>query len=148
MVIIGTLVGFAALQLRDADPASRIQQQARTLAALVEARCEQSVLQARILGLRLVPGGYDFWVPHDDEWTPEPTSEGPFRPRQFELVPELELIMDGRVVEVDEDRLEPQILCLPDGTLTPFELEMGRGRRALARLEGRLNGQLELERLE
>ncbi len=145
MVIVGVLIGFAALRLRDADPTAQIEQQMRTLTALIEARCEQSVIQARNLGLRLVPGGYDFWVPYDYEWIPDPDTQGPFRPRTFSVSVDLVLIMDGQTVPVDDDRLQPQLQCLPGGELTPFVLEVESGGRTVATLEGSLNGKTEME---
>lgn len=143
MVIVGIVVGVVALSLgRDRGPA-RLRIAAERAQALITAHCRQgAILQGRVVGVHVTPTEYEFLVYQGELWQPLPQS------RVEELSSGLEawVSLDGRRADGTDDELpQPQILCLPSGELTPFQIHFELADDALElTLSGRANGQLEV----
>ena len=145
VVILAVMTGVAVITLRGSSPEERLDTDADRLAALIEAGCEQALLEARPLGLRLTPGGYDFWWPGTGGgWTP--AGDDMLRPRTLTGDWTMRLEMEGRPVELADSRDDPpQIVCSPTGEFTPFELRLAAGDTVHV-LQADFTGPLEVEK--
>ena len=126
MVIIGVIIGFAALSIGDGGQGERIKTEARRLAALMQLTGDEAVLNGTQLGLLLTPEGYRFLKFGADEW--KPVEDDPLlRARKLPEDMAVQLRMEGMPVSVEKDPKEPEphLIFLSSGDRTPFELELG-----------------------
>ncbi len=123
------------------DPARQLER----LSALIDFQCEQAMFQSRPRGVRVASDGYDFWQQRAEGWLPL-TPNGSNRPRAFGQDLDVELLLAGYPVDLDDGNEQPQIVCQPLGELTPFELTLQSGRQRW-RLRGLSNGQFERDEL-
>lgn len=149
IVILGGLVGLAVLATGGSGSSREVRDEAQRLASLIGLTVDEAVLDSREYGLLIQPQGYR--VLHYDEaggrWLESD--------RQAHKVPEwmrLELELDGTPLRLvapvrreddspglsresdrerrDEPRLEPQLLLLSSGELSPFTLRIVDSRTA------------------
>lgn len=146
LIIVGLLASLAVVNLTGNSRLRELQQQVRDVYLLMQAASEQAVLNNREYGLVLEEGGYRF-VAMDDEtgqWTMN--EERIFRPRTFPewLVMTFEVAADAPRLRSDEsdkeEGLQPEIVFLSSGEITPFELtfsvEEGANVRHVIRSDG------------
>lgn len=143
LVIIGVIVGFATLSLgnRNRDV---LDQEARRLAALMPLALQEAMLSARELGFVLDEGQYAFLVLGPDGW--RPMEDDVLRTRT--LAPQVEAELAGDppgLAEPEQEALQPQILFLSSGQITPFELTLRDPKvDGYFRLTGAITGEIRL----
>lgn len=151
LVVVAILaIVVSAVAISIGGNASRgLEAQAARLQALLRLGCEQSELTGRDLGIFVSRRHLEFAWQGPDRWYP--LAEAPreaLRRRELDAGIEWTLERDGeRLVLQDDAPVDPQLLCLSSGELSPFRLWLGRGdvpERWL--LEGRPDGQVLRER--
>ena len=158
VAIIGLMAGTIVLSSGLGGEARIQEREALRLAGLIELLREEALMQNRDYALELSETGYRFLAYDyvERRWLP-PLTERIFV--DYELPGDqltLELSLEGRYITLepefdraaeDENRLEPQLLVLSSGELTPFELDFlfldNQGRY---RLTGSVDGKLEVSR--
>lgn len=150
VVVVILAVVVSAVILSMGGNASRgLEAQATRLQALLRLGCEQSELTGRDLGIFVSRRHLEFAWRGPDRWYP--LTEAPreaLRRRELDAGIEWTLERDGeRLVLQDDAPVDPQLLCLSSGELSPFHLRLSRNdvpERWL--LEGRPDGQVLRER--
>ncbi|MDH3589102.1 MAG: type II secretion system minor pseudopilin GspH [Gammaproteobacteria bacterium] len=135
VVIIGTVVSLAVLGLGD-NAARKLDEEANRFASLLRLAADEAVLQGRDIGVYIDDVSYGFHVYDDDfrRWTPM-AADALFRKRnmiegiRLELfLDDVELVLptatddDDDEAEDQEEPVNPQVLLLSSGEITPFEL--------------------------
>jgi general secretion pathway protein H len=148
VVILGVLVGVAALGLSGAGDDRRIEREARRLEALLRLACERAELGGREHGVHFATGGYAFSTFVGGAWQPIKASELAARELDQGLV--LSFARDQREARLPAlPDAEPQALCSPEGELTPFVVRIGlRDAPAAWLVEAQEDGTLALSRSE
>lgn len=145
VVAIGAIVAaLVVLRLGDLRSPQAPGPQLERLAGLIEAQCQQALFQSRPRGVRITAGGYDFWQAAADGWAALP-DDGINRQRQWLGRPDIELVVEGHPVRVEDESDAPQLVCQPVGELSPFTLVM-RVAGEQFRLTGEPGGRLAMER--
>ncbi|MDN5862501.1 MAG: type II secretion system minor pseudopilin GspH [Salinisphaera sp.] len=167
--IIAIIAGFAILSIDTRAGADRLQQEATRLRALMQIASEDAVLFGAEIGLDLTDNGYRFVRLEADGWTPIANPTNPLRPRalpgdlQLRLLttdtdpftdqrpaPGLPMPEKGEQDPAESGKhLQPEILFLSSGAVTPFKLELSSLNTALRYLysnrdDGKLTMQQEL----
>lgn len=159
VVIIAITVSFASLSLSSRAIEERLATEAERLDALLRLAADEAVVQGQEIGLLVANDGYAFYRLEQNRW--QPYEEGPLRERVLPEGLNLRLVNAGGEeaqlplpADAEEDgdkqhkRVQPQILLLSSGELTPFVLELSVARLPVRyRAEGRITGQIELERI-
>lgn len=160
IVIIGITVSFASLSLSSRAVDERLSSEADRLLALLKLAADEAVVQGEEIGMLLASDGYAFYHLEDNKWVAY--AEGPLRERNLPQGTRLFLASDeSETIQLPapkaEDRntdpkkksAEPQILMLSSGELTPFVLELRADHLPVYyRAEGKITGQIDMERLE
>lgn len=160
LVIIGSLVGLAVLSTGIAGPSRELKNEAERLAGLIGVLVEEAVLDNCEYGLRLERGGYQV-LRYDEaklQWLPL----GKARHRLPDWAA-LSYELDGEALKLgaaakDEDEqddkdkapknaLQPQLLILSSGELSPFRLRLQDTHKDGLRLEMSSDG-FQLPRVE
>ena len=138
MVIIGILVSIFTLSVGSFDD-NEAEEHARRLEALLDLAMEDATMQGREIGLRIYQHGYEFSAraPQVDEqglqyWAWVRLDDDRFlQPRELGDDYALELIVEGKELDLDFDRKEdedeylPQIYIFSSGDVAPeFELRI------------------------
>ncbi len=133
VVLIGIILTFVVRSVGDGGRAERIQREAQRIASLVELVGEEAVLRSAIIGLLFSEQGYEFLHFDAGEWLPE-EKDGLLKRRTIDSAVELRLVVEGYGVELrpapgareweGENSPKPQVLFLPSGERTPFELSL------------------------
>lgn len=156
--IIGVVATLALLSVDNSAGDDRLQREARRLHTLLGIAGEEAVLFGVELGFEVTADGYRFMRLDADGWTPVTATDHPLRPRTLEGNVTLRLVREDeerrRLVGSDDDDDEedggprPDVLFLSSGEITPFELSMtASGAQARYRLEGKLTGELDMQRV-
>lgn len=142
LVIIGSLVGLAVLSTGIAGPSRELKNEAERLAGLIGVLVEEAVLDNSEYGLRLERGGYQVLRYDEQKGLWNPLGKAAHRlPAWAQLSFELEgdalqlaaaQSNDSDAAEGDEkddeDKdaapVQPQLLILSSGELSPFRLEL------------------------
>ena len=132
IVIIGVVITFGLLSVGGNQDPNR--EEARRLSALLEMLSDEAILTSQVLGIRFDQDGYGFYRFEGSKW--HDLSEDPlFRERRLPESTKVQLYLDGMAVGLDtveEPREEaqdtvarkPQVLVMPTGERTPFELAL------------------------
>jgi general secretion pathway protein H len=139
MVLIGIILTFVVGSVGDGGRGDRIKREAQRIAALVELVGEEAVLRSALSGMRVDEDGYRFlrWVTVDgedgkqrQEWQAM-SEEDLLRPRQIDSLMRLQLTVEGFGITLDSQTPEgeegeppPQVIFMPSGEHTPFELSL------------------------
>lgn len=149
LVIVSVLALAVSISIASAGGERQLAREAERLQALVEHACRQAELSGREIGMRIGAQGYEFTMHGFDGWT---TSErkDELRPHSWVAGLRLELLRDGRLIDLEDGNLEPpQLVCFSSGELSPFLLRMELGDvDTRYELEGDIQGSISLERLE
>lgn len=127
LLIIGIVLGFATLSVRDAPARESAAEEMRRLAALLGLAQEEAILQATELALEVRADGYSFVHLEGEQWLPVGGEDDPMlRPRKLPAGTRLELSLDGQSVDLERGREEsaPRVLLLSSGELSPFRLRV------------------------
>ncbi|MEN8819479.1 MAG: type II secretion system minor pseudopilin GspH [Abyssibacter sp.] len=159
--IIGIIVTLAALSVSGRGRSDQVELEARRMAELIRLAGERAIIFGEDYGLALAQREYAFLVLGERGWTP---ADGPLRQRQLQepLTLSLAVSLDrenrfslptpSNEQDEDEDareQLEPDVLFLSTGEMTPFELTVSLPESDIAyRVKTDLTGQVETERVE
>jgi len=152
LVILGGLVGLAVLSTGVASTSRELRGEAERLAGLVSVLVEEAVLDNREYGLRFAAGGYQVvrydeglarWVARErgdhqlPEWARVSVElEGqPLRLPAPGNQQSLEEEADEDDEEKTVDALQPQLLILSSGELSPFRVRLEEKRPGGLRLQ-------------
>ena len=115
--------------------------EAQRLAALMSLANQQAVLETTQLGLRVERQGYYFVTLIKGKW--QPSDDDILRRRHLPAGIQTQLNVEGQTADTAPKHDAPQVLVLPDGEMTPFELELNDGRgTAFATVKGSAMGQV------
>lgn len=131
VVLIGIVLTFAVGSVGDGGRRDRIQHEAQRLASLVELVGEESVLQSAIIGLRFSENGYEFMRHQEKQWQGV-GDDGLLKARQIDESMVMQLLVEGFSVDLpmimtssdNKEGLQPQVIFMPSGERTPFELSL------------------------
>ena len=131
VAILAVVTAGAALAIANAGPERRLEREARRLAALVELACERAQLTGREHGVHLSRAGYGFGFATPIGW--RVLTDGELRPRLLDPPMALAASRDDVPLELDAGTpVEPQVVCLASGELTPFEATLELADASLA----------------
>ena len=158
VVIIGITITFASLTLSSRAVEERLATEAERLEALLKLAADEAIVQGEEIGLLVGADGYAFYHLDQNRWAAYEV--GPLRERVLPEGFSLHLARDGGEdvqiplpEEADRDndnkkKLQPQILMLSSGELTPFVLQLRAEHLAVFyQAEGLITGQIELKRI-
>ncbi|WP_181296144.1 type II secretion system minor pseudopilin GspH [Pseudomonas sp. Q2-TVG4-2] len=142
IVILGSLVGLAVLSMGSSSSSREVRDEAQRLATLISLMADEAVLDSREYGLLVSRDGYR--VMHYDEADARWRDAGDGKAHQAPEWMRLELELDGSPLKLvapvkreddpiglsdDDDRerrraprVQPQLLILSSGELSPFTL--------------------------
>ena len=148
IVILGSLVGLAVLSMGSSSSSREVRDEAQRLAALIGLMVDEAVLDSREYGLLISKDGYR--VMHYDEADARWRDAGDGKAHQAPEWMQLKLELDGSPLKLvapvkreddpiglsdDEDRerrraprVQPQLLILSSGELSPFTLTFSDNR--------------------
>ncbi|MCW8919201.1 MAG: type II secretion system minor pseudopilin GspH [Gammaproteobacteria bacterium] len=135
VVLIGIILTFVVRAVGDGGRRDLIQREAQRLTSLVELVGEEAVLQSSLIGLRFMENGYEFMRYQMDDGEPQwqgVSGDGMLKPRQLDNAMQMQLLVEGFSVALGEQaaltegegELKPQVIFLPSGERTPFELSL------------------------
>lgn len=159
--IIGIIVTLAALSVSGRGRSDQVELEARRMGELIRLAGERAIIFGDDYGLVLAQREYAFLVLTTEGWTP---ADGPLRQRELQEPLTLSLAVsldrenrfalptperDEDEDEEDTDRLEPDVLFLSTGEMTPFELTVSLPNSDIAyRVKTELTGTVETNRVE
>jgi len=146
LVVVAVLAiasGIAVVAVRGVGIERTLEREARRFADFARLACERAVATGREHGLILAETRYGASLVRRGAWTLE--RGGALSPRAVADGTRLRLYRDGVEVvlgpTLDGD---PNLICLPSGELTPFELVVAvRNGIAEERVRGRFDGRIE-----
>jgi len=169
ILIIGVLATFAMLSVGNRVQEDQMENEARRMQALVKLAAEEAEAKGVEIGLRFTESEFRLLVLDENRKWSDLEKTGSLRRRQIPPPISVGLTVDGRRVvlpandpsqaELDKEekspsmtaavkKMEPQVLLLPSGELTPFALDLGApGLGFFYRLEGDVLGRLQLTRI-
>lgn len=120
VLIIGLLFGFAVLAINPGSRDARLEREAARLWRLLQLAGEESLLQARELGVRVAESGYAFYALEGGEWKPL-DGDKRLREREFPGFVRPEVEIEGLRIVLDETPVaaKPQIMLLSSGEIIP-----------------------------
>ena len=153
VAIIGILAGAIVLSMAVVGSDRQVEQEALRLRSVIDLLREEALMQSRDYGVLFTETGYRFYVYdyQQSAWL-EPTDDRLLKEHTLREPLNLSLTLEDRALVLDPDfdakepeDLEPQIMILSSGELTPFEAAVYRnfadGRFTLT---AELNGTLEI----
>lgn len=126
MIIISILFGFAIISIGDGGQSQLLKQETQRLMALIRLAREEAIIQTKEMGISINEHAnaytYTFYVLQEQQW--QRLTDEPFHPHQFPAGVQIEVYLAGKtpVLTNTENELNPQILILSSGELTPFEI--------------------------
>lgn len=171
ILITGILVTFAMLSIGNRPMEDKLENEARRLQAIIQLAAEESEARGVEIGLRFSRSGFRLLAIDENRRWDDYERQGALRRRAVAEPLQLRLRVEGRPVELKAEdpkevqdakpkedgelrptdkakAIEPQILLLSSGEMTPFSLELiAPGLAYGYRLEGDLFGRLKLERI-
>jgi general secretion pathway protein H len=133
VVLIGIILTFVVRSVGDGGRRDRLQREVQRITALVELVGEEAVLKSSVIGMRFEEQGYLFMRYGDGAWE-EVEGDELLKPHQIGGAMEMELLVEGYSVDLareaqpigggEEVELKPQVVFLPGGERTPFELAL------------------------
>ena len=159
VAIIGIFAGALIFSMNITGSDREVEQEARRLQGLLDLLREEALMQNRDFGVAFTETGYRFYT-YDYQrlsWLP-PLNDQMFNERIFDGPLSIGLRVDDRDITLeqefehgyyDEEDVEPQVLVLATGELSPFSVLFERGFDATRgfSVSGSLTGHLEVARL-
>lgn len=172
ILITGILVTFAMLSIGNRPTEDKLDNEAKRLQAILQLASEESEARGVEIGLRFSRDGFRLLAVDENRRWNDYERQGSLRRRALPEPLQIRLRVEGRPVELEAEdpkdaqasglpkddgalrlsdkakALEPQILLLSSGEMTPFSLEMlAPGLAYGYRLEADLFGRLTLTRI-
>ncbi len=159
VAIIGIFAGALVFSMNITGSDREVEQEARRLQGLLGLLREEALMQNRDFGVAFTETGYRFYT-YDYQrlsWLP-PLNDEMFNERMLEEPLSIDLRVDDRDITLeqefehayyDEEDVEPQVLVLATGEISPFSVVFERGFNAAGGISvsGSLTGKLEVARL-
>lgn len=131
VVLIGIILTFVVGTVGDGGRGDRVKREAQRIAALVELVGEEAVLHSALIGLRFGEHGYEFMRYRDQQWQ-EVQGDDLLKPREIDTMLVLQLLVEGFTFDLTtakpeseaEAEVKPQVVFLPSGEHTSFELAL------------------------
>lgn len=125
LLIIGVMTSFAVLSIGNRTLSDRLDNEASRLAQLFVLAQDEALFKRQEIGFFTDEQRYGFLIPDGSGgWQPL-TQGGPLRIRPFSDPFRGVLFVEGQpVAPPDPDELEPAVLILSSGDMTPFRLEI------------------------
>ncbi len=148
VVIIGVMASFVVLSI-GLGHSDEVKQEARRLHALIDLAAQESMLSGRELGVRFKEQEYRFYSQvYEDKklvWRPLTDDEHLSEARELPEQIELELYVEGSIVDLDKPLEWVHITLLSSGEIIPFELLIKQYESGLVYyLTGSITGKLTL----
>lgn len=136
VLLMGIILSFASLKFGDGGQARVLAQEVRRVQAVLQLAREEAILQTKEYGVRFLPTGYEFYVLSSPEWKLISKRDDSLHPRSFPESLEASVEVDGEVVNLlptanknglsseKDQKIQPQILILSSGEITPFTLSL------------------------
>jgi general secretion pathway protein H len=120
VLVVGLLFGFAILAINPGSRDARLEKEATRLWRLLLLAAEESLLQARELGVRVAESGYAFYVLEEGEWKVV-AGDRRLREREFPEFVRPDVEIEGLRIVLDESpgAAKPQIMMLSSGEMIP-----------------------------
>ena len=147
LVLIGIVVSFGYLSVGSRSQADQLEREAQRLIYVAELARQETILQGNMLGFRMREGCYAFMSPEADRWKllADPLLGRHETHESIRLELSIEGVDASRTKARDE--MAPQLLFLPSGEVTPFEVRMRiEGLDVAYRITANLLGEFELTR--
>jgi general secretion pathway protein H len=153
VVLLAVLSTAAVLSVGNLGDDRELDDETVRLMRLLQLADEEAIMDGRDYGLFFEDSRYRFlrYVPESLEW--QPAGDDLFRDRQLPQGLWLSLAVEDREVELglpdESEKIEPQVVILSSGELTPFVLSIGREfseRRSV--IEGLPDGRIELTKVD
>lgn len=137
VVIVGIIVASATLAVGVLGRDRELEDEARRITAIIDQSREEAELQGKDIGVRFAQPSYEFlqFDARREYWKPI-EGDSLFKTRELPEGVRARLWLDGREVvlkpklepyeEDKRDKLQPQLLVLSSGDLSPFELRLER----------------------
>jgi len=121
MVIVSILFSFAALSVGSRP--SPAKQAANQIQQLLKLASDEAILKGRIMGWQLTEDAHIFLQYRHKSWQTL-TDDNLLRHYPINTVMELTLSIEQLDVPLSEKEDEPQVIFMPDGSFTPFSLDI------------------------
>ncbi|MET0081368.1 MAG: type II secretion system minor pseudopilin GspH [Sedimenticola sp.] len=150
VLIIGLVSGFATLSVGSIGSDRQLKTEAQRIVHRFTLAMQESILQGRPVGVTLNPTGYGFLVALRDGWAAPDTgfsSRGGSLPETWRLV---KLAGENAGSNLNgskqNNRPVPDLLFLPTGEISPFELRLhDPNAESHIRITGLASGQINFE---
>lgn len=151
VIIVGVVAGAATLAITGSG-SRELENAARRAEVRIRLACERALFSGQDIGFSLRDGALSFGYVLPDRWLRvEDTPDEALRERTLGEAISITISRDGLplLADTDDDTRKPQFVCYSSGELTPFELTLARaGVAEQWRLQARLDGELELDRVD
>ena len=153
VVLLAVLSTAAILSVGNLGEDRELEQESVRLLRLLQLADEEAIMDGRDYGLYFEDSRYRFlrYVPESLEW--QVLNDEIFRDRALPEGLWMSLEVEDREVELglpeEDQQIEPQVVILSSGEVTPFVVAIGREfseRRTL--IEGRPDGRIELTEID
>jgi general secretion pathway protein H len=143
IAVLAVATGIAVVAVRGVGIERTLEREARRFVDFARLACDRAVATGREHGLHVATRRYGASLPRRGAWTLE--RGGALAPIEVAEGVVLVLARDDVVVEIGVALDgEPQLVCLPSGELTPFELRFAAiAGAAEERVRGRFDGRVE-----
>lgn len=153
VVLLAILSTAAVLSVGNLGDDRELEEESARLLRLLRLADEEAIMDGRDYGLYFEDSRYRFlrYTQETLDW--QPVGDDVFRERQLPDGLWLSLVVEDREVELgvtdDSESVEPHVVILSSGEMTPFELSLGRefGERRTV-IEGLPNGTIELTEID
>lgn len=149
LLIIGVILGVAIPALNTGSEEDRLNKETLRLSALIDLASQESILNARAIGIRTEEQQYQFFVLDLDNEKWKVLDDKILSEHKLPEDIELELFLEGfnapEPIDTEEQQTVPQIMVLPSGEFTPFTINFrSRNTETYFSLNGHANGKLEI----
>jgi len=160
IVIIGILATYVSLSIGNRAMDDRLESESQRVEQLVRLAEEESQVKGIALGIRFTATGYQFLALNDKgQWADYSQAGGVLRTRHLappfytelhiegRMVPPAQELQPGTDTQAAKKPIEPQILLLPGGETTAFEVDLkAPGYRPYVHVESDALGRTRRER--
>ncbi len=146
LIVVVTLAGIIVtgvlLNTSLINPNHKFEALTQNIAKLLKYAHQEGRLNNENYALSITPDGYVFLVLDDNQWIP--LNIKPLQPQNKLKHYKQELLIDEKIVKpLTKDKIEPHILLLASGEMSPFEWTLSdRENELLMTITGTFNGQI------
>ncbi len=146
ILIIGVIITFAGLSMRQDHWSETMREETRRLAALLSLAGEEAVMDSREYAVRFDPEGYFFLQLQEGKWVALEGDEVLY-PRSLPEGLELYLTLSDSEADAQAENTKgPQVYILSSGEVTPFEVRLSHPEKDYRyQVRADLMGKLEWE---